>query len=69
MNEIYGLPQPLTGGELVSIKQKQNGEWAECTMPLAMLIQLMTAFAASLPTDKPTSAGQLWNDAGMVAIS
>ncbi|WP_186211310.1 hypothetical protein [Burkholderia gladioli] len=53
----------------MSIKQKQNGEWAECTMPLAMLIQLMTAFAASLPTDKPTSAGQLWNDAGMLAIS
>ncbi|AOJ69328.1 MULTISPECIES: hypothetical protein [Burkholderia] len=69
MSGIYGLPQPLTGNELVTIKQMQNGNWAECTMPLAALIQLMSAFAASLPTDKPSTAGQLWNDAGVVAIS
>ncbi|MGG5541967.1 hypothetical protein P4G95_09200 [Burkholderia vietnamiensis] len=70
MNGIYGLPQPLTGNELVTIKQMQNGNWAECTMPLSALItQLMGEFFASLSTVKPSIAGQPWNDAGVVAIS
>lgn len=68
--EICGLPQQLTGDELVTVWQKQGDNFAQCTMPLAMLFPLaLSAVAASLPTQKPATAGQLWNDCGVVAIS
>jgi hypothetical protein len=75
MTEIYGLPQPLTGSELVTIEQEQNGQIAKCSMPLSMLITYInannnsTAWAANLPTTKPSSAGVVWNDDGVVSIS
>jgi hypothetical protein len=71
MMRIRGLPQPLTGGELVTILQEQNGEKAECSMPLSMLASIIssTSWAASLPTTRPTAPGALWNNGGVVSIS
>lgn len=71
MPEIYGLPQPLTGAETVTIQQVQNGQIAKCTMPLSELATILssTAWAADLPTTKPSQAGVLWNDGGSVSIS
>jgi hypothetical protein len=69
---IYGLPQPLTGSEIVTILQEQNGEKAECSMPLSMLTSIIgsgTSWAADLPTQKPSVPGVVWNDAGVVSIS
>ncbi len=73
MTEIYGLPQPLTGAETVTIRQTQNGQSALCTMPLSQLASIIggtsTAWANSLPTTRPAVAGVLWNDGGAVSIS
>jgi len=71
MNEIYGLPQALTGAETVTIRQEQNGQSALCTMPLSQLIQVitLTALATGLPKDEPTTAGVVWNNNGVVSIS
>ncbi|WP_176317324.1 hypothetical protein [Burkholderia vietnamiensis] len=72
MTKIYGLPQPLTGNELVTIDQMQNGQLARCTMPLSELSQILgssTAWTANLPTTKPTTSGVVWNNAGVVSIS
>lgn len=69
--EPFGLPQPLSGNELVTIHQQQNGQWAKCTMPLASLSVLFgaTSWASALPTQKPAVLGMLWNDGGVVSIS
>ncbi|KGC03598.1 hypothetical protein DM81_3486 [Burkholderia multivorans] len=68
--KFYGLPQPLNGDEAVTIHQLQNGEWAKCTMPLSMLIQLVIdSFLKNLPTEEPTTAGVAWNNAGVISIS
>ena len=71
MMKIHGLPQPLSGSELVTIGQMQNGQLAECTMPLSQLASIIssTSWAADLPTTKPSSAGVVWNDGGVVSIS
>jgi hypothetical protein len=73
MNEIYGLPQPLNGCELVTIYQMQNGQLVKCTMPLSQLAALLsvsnTGWVAGLPTAKPATAGVLWNNGGAVSIS
>jgi hypothetical protein len=67
--KIRGLPQPLSGNELVMIQQEQNGLWAECSMPLSQLVCLLGTNWASLPTVKPSVAGVLWNNGGVVSIS
>jgi hypothetical protein len=71
--KIHGLPQPLTGNELVTIMQMQNGQLAECTMPLYELSSILssssTAWAAGLPTSPPSTTGVVWNDHGVVSIS
>lgn len=73
MAEIYGLPQPLTGNEIVTILQMQNGQLVLCSMPLSDLQSIMnsnsTAWANNLPTTKPSTAGVVWNDGGVVSIS
>ena len=74
MAEIYGLPQPLTGAEIVTIYQEQNGQLAECSMPLSQLASILcvgssTAWASNLPTEKPATAGVIWNNGGVVSIS
>ncbi|WP_261524786.1 hypothetical protein [Burkholderia multivorans] len=68
--EFCGLPQPLTGAEVVTIHQQQNGEWAECTMPLSMLASIVIdGWLKNLPTDEPAAAGVAWNNAGVISIS
>jgi hypothetical protein len=69
--KIFGLPQALTGDELVTIAQMQNGQMAQCSMPLSQLASIInsTAWSANLPTEKPTTAGVLWNNGGVVSLS
>ncbi len=69
--DIYGLPQPLTGEELVTIFQEQNGVMARCTMPLSQLSMIIksTEWVSSLPKTTPTVAGVAWNNNGVVSIS
>jgi hypothetical protein len=73
MIELYGLPQPITGAEMVTIYQSQNGQLVKCTMPLyelaAILSTSSTAWAGTLPTTRPATAGVLWNNGGAVSIS
>lgn len=74
MIETYGLPQPLTGSETVTIHQVQNGQIAKCTMPLSELATILnsgssTAWATGLPTTAPATAGVVWNNNGVVSIS
>lgn len=70
MIEIYGLPQPLTGAETITIHQLQNGNMAKCTMLLSDLIAMITNnITSSLSTQKPDTAGMLWNDGGVVSVS
>ena len=74
MTQIHGLPQPLTGKELVTIIQEQNGNQAICSMPLSMLASILstsspTSWAANLPTTEPTTSGVVWNNSGVVSIS
>jgi len=70
---IHGLPQALTGNELVTIYQEQNGQLAICSMQLSQLISLVNFdannWAANLPTAKPMSAGIVWNNSGIISIS
>ena len=72
--EIYGLPQPLTGNELVTIPQTENGRTTIYTVPLSDLLNQINAAApawwvATLPTALPPKAGVLWNNTGSLAIS
>jgi len=69
--EIHGLPQPLTGNELVTIHQLQNGNLAKCTMPISMLAAIINSavWANNLPTVEPTTPGVVWNNGGVVSIS
>ncbi|CDY79491.1 hypothetical protein BGLT_02272 [Caballeronia glathei] len=72
MPEIFGLPQPLTGNETVTIQQVQNGQIALCTMPLSQLTQILgssTQWATNLPTTRPDTPGILWDNGGVVSIS
>jgi hypothetical protein len=71
MDEIFGLPQALTGNELVTIHQEQNGQLAKCSMPLSELSSIINfnAWIASLPTQKPASPGLPWIDGGVVSVS
>lgn len=73
MIDVYGLPQPLSGNEIVTIRQEQNGQLALCSMPLSQLSSILnsnsTAWASGLPTTKPATAGVVWNNGGVVSIS
>lgn len=74
MTQIHGLPQPLTGNELVTIIQEQNGNQAACSMPLSMLASILstsspTSWATGLPTTEPATPGIVWNNGGVVSIS
>lgn len=71
MTQIYGLPQPLSGNETVTILQEQNGQMALCTMPLSELSSIIsgTSWVATLPTTRPSTSGVLWNNSGAVSIS
>lgn len=66
MSDIFGLPQALTGAELVTIQQMQDGRLAKCTMPLSTF---STWIFAGLPTTEPTTAGVPWNNAGVISLS
>jgi len=73
--EVYGLPQPLTGSELVTIRQEQNGHLALCSMPLSVFATYLSAtsgsttWATTLPTARPSTSGVVWNNGGVVSIS
>lgn len=68
--DIYGLPQPLTGQEWVTITQTQNGQLAKCSMTLSQFQAWLTqAEFANLPTTLPTTSGTAWNNGGLVSIS
>jgi len=68
--EIFGLPQALTGNELVTILQEQNGNCAKCSMPLSQLVAFIGGInSGSLPTTRPSTPGVLWNNSGVVSIS
>jgi hypothetical protein len=73
MIELYGMPQPVTGAETVTIQQVQNGQIVLCTMPLSALAAILgtssTAWAAGLPTTRPATVGVVWNNGGAVSIS
>jgi hypothetical protein len=73
MTEIFGLPQPLTGAELVTIHQMQNGQLVLCTMPLSELATILTssstAWATGLPATAPSTAGVVWNNNGVISVS
>jgi hypothetical protein len=71
---IYGALQPISGAELVTVYQMQNGQMVTCSMPLSDLSAILTAspstsWAANLPTAAPTAAGVVWNNNGVVSIS
>ncbi|MBU9317205.1 hypothetical protein [Burkholderia multivorans] len=68
--KIHGLPQPLTGDELITIAQEQNGRMASCSMPLAIFTEyLVDNWFKNLPTGEPSSPGLPWNNNGVVSIS
>lgn len=69
MIEVYGLPQPLTGNEIVTLYQMQNGQLAKCMMPLSDLVALVISNLASITTAEPTAKGVVWNNAGSISVS
>jgi hypothetical protein len=74
MAHIYGVPQPLTGNETVTIQQIQNGQIVECTMPFSTLISfisggLVSSLTSSLSKTEPSVTGVMWNNNGVVSIS
>jgi hypothetical protein len=74
MAHIYGVPQPLTGNETVTIQQLQNGQIVECTMPFSSLVSfinsgLISSLTASLSKTEPSVSGVMWNNNGVVSIS
>ena len=78
-NEIYSQALlPLTGNELVTIRQSQNGNLALCTMTVAQFASVVNSanFTAnfiswmqSLPTTLPSSPGVAWNNGGVPSLS
>lgn len=71
MPDLYGLPQPLTGSEMVTLHQEQNGNLVLCSMPLSELLQIinLTSMTVGLPTVRPTTSGIVWNNGGALSIS
>lgn len=78
MAEIYGALQPITGSEIVTIYQQQNGQWVTCTMPLSVFASFVapsgssgssTVWANTLPTTRPSTSGVVWNDGGVISLS
>lgn len=68
--QIHGLPQSITGAEIVTIAQEQNGRLAECSMPLSTFQTfVINAWLGTLSTTEPTTAGVAWNNAGVLSIS
>jgi hypothetical protein len=67
---LYGLPQPLTGSEIIIIQQTQNGYLAECSMPISEFLAWMVAQLPSvLGTTEPSASGIAWNNHGVISIS
>jgi len=71
MTMIFGLPQELTGQETVTIQQVQNGQVAQCTMPLSDLSKIINldVLVVGLPTSEPATPGVVWNNSGVISIS
>lgn len=71
MMKIYGLPQPLSGAEIVTIQQEQNGNIALCSMPISALASVLTLnyLATNLPSIQPATPGIVWNNGGVISIS
>lgn len=68
--DFFGFPQSLTGAELVTIYQLQNGQWAKCTMALSTFQSfVIDSWLRNLPTSEPATAGIAWNNAGVISIS
>ncbi|CAM2168083.1 conserved hypothetical protein [Burkholderia latens] len=69
--EIHGAPQTLSGEELLTIGQEQNGRLVLCSMPISLLssIILNSSWASSLPTEPPSTPGIIWNNKGSLSIS
>lgn len=67
---IFGLPQALTGSEMVTVWQDQNGQLAKCSMPLSTLLSWVSGNEfQSLPTVLPSQPGVAWNNGGMICLS
>lgn len=67
---IHALPQNLTGQEIVTIQQDQNGQIVKCSMSLGSLLSWVTGNEfQSLPTTLPSQIGIAWNNGGMISIS
>jgi hypothetical protein len=69
MTDVFGMPQPLTGSELVTIYQEQNGQLAKCSMPLSEFVAFIMSSLASSSTTEPSTKGVLWNNAGAISVS
>jgi hypothetical protein len=73
MSELYGMPQPLTGAETITVQQMQNGQLVKCTVSLTVLAAFFgntpAVWSASLPTALPATHGVLWNDGGVISVS
>lgn len=70
MSKIFGLPQPLTGQEWVTIYQTQNGQAAKCSMPLSELQAWLAQLEfTNLPTSLPSTSNTVWNNGGLISIS
>jgi hypothetical protein len=73
--QICGLPQPLTGSELVTILQEQGGQLVMCSLQLSALLDYVTAntsstaWAKNIPATEPASPGVVWDNDGVVSIS
>lgn len=67
--EFFGLPQTITGKELVTIHQLQDGNWAKCTVTLSQLFVFFNSWMTSLPSEAPTTSGIPWNNNGVISIS
>ena len=81
---VYGLPQTLTGAEIVNIQQMQNGQLTLCSAPLSLVVAYFLAqapagsevtsaalatLAANLPTAPTSGTKTLWLDNGVLTYS
>lgn len=78
MSGPYGAPQPMTGTEIVTIHQVQNGNLVKCSLTMNELLTWvqaaqqttfetqMAAWLKSLPTAPPTSGA--WLDNGVLSF-
>lgn len=82
-HDLFGAPATLTGQELVTIRQMQNGYLVRCTMTLSTLLAWIQAQGGSVgltQTQFNTMAGTWvgslpttapahgpWNDSGVIS--